>query len=331
MDWKARIMALPRWALPVLAGGIAGAIALWRKRKTPAPAAVAPVVAAVPPAADPLPYGYAFGPSGQGNTYTGPSLTDVQTAIASAIGALPPPPDNTDELMSFASQISEQGRQQSEQFSASIAALSAAQTSGFAALANALTLSRAAPVTAPAVPTPPPPVAPPPPVVAPPVAPPAPIASPTPVPTSGQDWQALAYFLGGKSGLMGGMHYAGEAVSFRWKEAPFYSQEPPPPSGVYPVAILPVNYNGGHNTWRTGGEDAMSRTLRWAANYKAGHPDADIGTVWDGMLGRLMRDIGPWVSHQNEWYGTGFDLGSVRNSPYLDGNGTPNPAWQNIY
>ncbi len=166
---------------------------------------------------------------------------------------------------------------------------------------------------------------------------PAPAPSPAPAPVgsgapTGQDWAALAYYLGGLGWSPGGLHYAGEPQHIVWTGPPYNSDSPPPPTGVYPTANLPVNFNGGHASWRGGfltnprSESAYIRTLRRTADHMASHPSANPMAVWDSALGGLMAEIGP--IRGDNWYSTGFDLGGVRNSPFLDGEGTPNLAYR---
>jgi hypothetical protein len=319
MDWQERLSGLPRWALPAV-GGAGAALVYWLRKKrqpiTPITAPVASVQQDLP--ADSLP-AYNGGSTDYGNL---------------------PMPVNFQPVLDMLGQLGTAITGQNSAFGAALGSLQASEAAGFEQLAGAL--SARSPVTAPAQPAQPvPPVPYLPPVPAP-VAP-APVA-PAPAPASppstnpGADWAALAYYLGAKSWHPTGLHFAGEPVQIRWKEAPYNAEEPGPPSGNYPVAYLPVNYNGDHdfNRFAWGvvpmAESTFIHTLRWVADYMSGHPGADTRTVWDGMLGRLMRDIGPYGDGRT-WYNTGFDLGSVRNSPYLTGEstGVDNPAWQNIY
>lgn len=348
---------LPTWAIPAAAGAALGLYTLYKRSHAPAPAA-APVQSIATPrqtasglaGAD---YGDVQGLLADQNTRNQEANAALQTDSAAKLAAL--------QAAFGDSQAAAQAAQDARD-----AALQSAFSSGLSSLTDRLnalpansTSQPPAPVSgngsgilpAPTNPTPAVPVTSPVntaapvvpvvsrPVLAPPLPAPAPTPAPAPVPTPaptrsnpGADWAAFAYYLGGKGWSPGGLHYAGEIQQINWNAPPYSASEPPPPSGVYPAAPLPVNFNGNHaaarypygvNPWS---ESAYIRTLRWTADYMTTHPTANPQTVWDSMVGRLMRDIGPLRG--TNWYDTGFDLGSVRNSPFLDGDGTPNPAYR---
>lgn len=304
MDLQAELEKLPPWAFPVVGGTLAAVVWYLHKRSTPVTPVTEPVAAVqetLP--TDSLP-AYT---GGQGDYGNGQSAVDL-SPVTDALG-----------------QLQKQQQQQQDSFAAALAALSAAEQSGFERLAGVL--NARPPVTAPADPTPAPTVpatgpgtAP----IVPPVTQPPPIA-PAPSP-AGTDWAGFSAWIGGTDRNIAGLHYAGEAVDF--------SRYPgTPPGNSFPAISLPVNYNGNHATarypWGVNpfAETAFARTLRWTADFMSTHNGANATNVWDWELGRLMRDIGPY--NQATWYATGFDLGSVRQSPYLSGASTSadNPAW----
>lgn len=327
-ELKERIEQAPRWAIPAIVGAAVGLIMLFRKKNAPPPS-TAPVAAATPKDYQTSDYSDIAGVIQRGNEA-------IQATIKAGQESGPDWQGLFQGQTDLFEQLSAQQADLAQQAAARDAAAAQAQAGFWAGVLDALK-KMSSPVTAPAAPAAPAPATPPPAEAPPstpggvPVTPPPPSTAPTPPASStgatAADWAALAYFLGGKAFSPGGTHWPGERVEIRWKDAPYYSQEPPPPSGNYPALSYPVKFNGDHASWRAGGESAFTRTLRWVADYMSRNPSANATTVWDGMLGRLMKDMGPYVNNPGAWYETGFDLGSVRNSPYLDGNGTPNPSY----
>lgn len=324
VDGAAKKLAkAPRWAIPAAVGAAAGLFALSRRKTATPDAPVAAVAAPAARGSSGSDYGDISGLLG--------SQAQAQQARDAALAETikNSQPDIQGLFGGVYDVLNAQQAAQVQQNAADAAARKAdadANRSLFGSIVAAIGdlakgIGTTSPITGPAVPANPSGRGP---SVGLPSSNPGTTAAPNVAPAGigSGDWAALASWLRGKRWGDGyGSIYAGFPITVRW------SGETLPPSGSFPTVNTPVAYNSNHDYWKTSGENAFARTLRWTADVMAANPGKNPTVVWDHQLGRLMRDIGPYNSHQDEWFGTGFDLGSVKDSPFLDANGTPNPAW----